>query len=297
MLAESFMVKGGGYIGVGLGEGERNAVSHKKILAVFAGSMVLRMKGTELPPCGTPKLAWAEFHGSGRTSAQAIVLNRLRLSKLGRSKSASTIEVHVNSCWKQFFLSVFLALAWMPALAQAPASSVTTVDPALLAKAATGNATAELQVADAYAAGNGAPREPRQLAADYKQAAAWYQKAAEQGNIPAQIHLADLYRDGRGVTRDMAQAVTWYRKAAELGDAGAQGTLGLLYSVGMGVQRDDVEAYYWLSLAASVKGPNQAKYTANRQSVGEHITTDQQSAVEDRVAAWLAAHPRAASPQ
>jgi len=185
----------------------------------------------------------------------------------------------------------------MPALAQAPASSATAVDPALLAKAATGNATAELQVADAYAAGNGAPREPRQLAADYKQAAAWYQKAAEQGNIPAQIHLADLYRDGRGVARDMTQAVAWYRKAAELGDAGAQGTLGLLYSVGMGVQRDDVEAYYWLSLAASVNGPNQAKYAANRQSVGEHITTDQQSAVEDRVSAWQAAHPRAASAQ
>jgi hypothetical protein len=90
----------------------------------------------------------------------------------------------------------------------------------------------------------------------------------------------------------MAQAVVCYRKAAELGDAGAQGTLGLLYSVGMGVERDDVEAYYWLCLAAAAKGPNQAKYMANRQSVGEHITTDQQAAVQDRVAAWQAAHPR-----
>jgi hypothetical protein len=90
----------------------------------------------------------------------------------------------------------------------------------------------------------------------------------------------------------MAQAVTWYRKAADKGDAGAQGSLGLLYSVGMGVQQDYIEAYYWLSLAAAAKGPNQAKYMANRQSVGEHITTDQQAAVEDRVAAWQAAHPR-----
>jgi hypothetical protein len=60
----------------------------------------------------------------------------------------------------------------------------------------------------------------------------------------------------------------------------------------MGVQQDYVEAYYWLCLAAAVPGPNQAKYATNRQSVGEHITTDQQSAVEDRVAAWKAAHPR-----
>lgn len=189
-------------------------------------------------------------------------------------------------------LLAFLLLAPMPAQAQVPAPQNPAVDPALLAKASAGEVSAQLQVGDAYAAGSGIAREPRQLAADYKQAAVWYRKAADQGSIVAQIHLADLYRDGRGVARDMAQAVAWYRKAAELGDAGAQGTLGLLYSVGMGVERDDVEAYYWLCLAAAVKGPNEAKYMANRQSVGEHITTDQQAAVEDRVAAWQAAHPR-----
>ena len=192
---------------------------------------------------------------------------------------------------------VLLIVAWFAfsaaaAFAQVPGPQTTAVDPALLAKAAAGDVSAELDVGDAYAAGKGSPREPRQLAADYKQAAAWYQKAADQGNIQAQIHLADLYRDGRGVLRDMAQAVSWYRKAADQGDAGAQGSLGLLYSVGMGVPRDDVEAYYWLSLAAAVKGPNQARYTANRQSVGEHITVDQEAAVKDRVAAWKAAHPR-----
>lgn len=189
-------------------------------------------------------------------------------------------------------LLLFLAAAFTPALAQAPAMQPSPVDPALLAKATAGDTAAQDQVGDAYAAGKGIPREPRQLAADYKQAAEWYRKAADKGNIVAQIHLGDLYRDGRGVPRDMAQAVVWYRKAADLGDAGAQGTLGLLYSVGMGVERDDVEAYFWLCLAAAVKGPNQAKYKANRQSVGEHITTDQQAAVEDRVAAWQAAHPR-----
>jgi len=224
-----------------------------------------------------------------------------------------SIEAHANSGRRQFWLPVILGrvilglvilepvilglvilgLVPMPANAQAPAAQNTAVDPALLAKANGGDVTAQVQVADAYAAGNGTAREPRQLAADYKQAAAWYRKAADQGNVNAQVHLADLYRDGRGVARDMAQAVAWYRKAAETGDAGAQGTLGLLYSVGMGMERDDVEAYYWLSLAASMKGPNQAKYMTNRQSVGEHITTDQQAAVEDRVAAWQAAHPRA----
>ena len=188
--------------------------------------------------------------------------------------------------------AVFAFLTLIPVLAQAPATPPTPIDPTLLAKASAGDAAAELKAGEAYAAGNGAPRDTRQLAADYEQAALWYGKAAAQGNIPAQIHLADLYRDGRGVARDMAQAAAWYRKAAELGDAGAQGTLGVLYSVGMGVPQDYLEAYFWLDLAASVPGPSQARCITNRQSVGEHITTGQQSQVEDRVAAWKAAHPR-----
>lgn len=194
-------------------------------------------------------------------------------------------------------LLLAIAVLAISATAQAPVTPATPIDATLLAKANTGDVAAEIKAADAYAAGNGAPRDARQLAADYKQAAIWYGKAAMQGNIVAQIHLADFYRDGRGVPRDTAQAAAWYRKAAERGDAGAQGTLGILYSVGMGVPHDDVEAYFWLSLASAVPGPAQARFTTNRQSVGEHITTDQQQAVEDRVAAWKAAHPRPAATQ
>jgi TPR repeat protein len=171
-----------------------------------------------------------------------------------------------------------LALYAVAAQAQAPGPQTVVVDPALLAKATAGDVTAELKLGDLYAAGKGASREPIQLAADYKLAASWYQKAADQGNIQA--------------LRDTTQAVAWYRKAANQGDAGAEGTLGLLYSVGMGIPRDDVEAYFWLSLAAAAEGPNQARYMTNRQSVGEHITTDQEAAVKDRIAAWKAAHPR-----
>lgn len=207
------------------------------------------------------------------------------------------IFLTAHSRRKLFLVLAFLLLPLAWALAQAPAPSAVVVNPALLAKATAGDAASQVLVGEAYAAGNGGPRDSRQLTADYQQAAAWYRKAADEGNTEAQIHLADLYRDGRGVTRDMAQAVDWYRKAADHGDAGAQGTLGILYSVGMGVTRDDVEAYYWLCLAADVKGPNQEKWITNRQSVGEHITTDQQTAVEDRVAAWKAAHPRANAAQ
>ena len=191
-------------------------------------------------------------------------------------------------------LATLFVPAVIPALAQAPA-----IAPSLLAKANGGDAPSQVEIGDLYArAAAAASQDPNRRAAaalsasDYQQAAEWYRKSAGQGNISGEMRLAALYRDGRGVERDMAQAAEWYRKAAEQGDAGAQATLGVLYSMGQGVPHSDVEAYYWLDLAASVKGPDQDKYAANRQMIGTHITADELADVEERVAKWLAAHPR-----
>lgn len=187
---------------------------------------------------------------------------------------------------------MLFVLASIPAFAQATYAQTPAIDAALLAKANAGNADAQVQLGDSCAAGSGQARNSKQLAEDYRQAAGWYRKAADQGSVAGELRLAALYRDGRGVERDMAQAAEWYRMAAEQGDAGAQATLGVLYSMGQGVPHSDVEAYYWLDLAASVKGPDQEKYAANRQMIGTHITADELADVEERVANWLAAHPR-----
>jgi len=170
------------------------------------------------------------------------------------------------------------------ALAEAQSGDV---DAALMAKANAGDATAEVKVGECYAEGKGVTR-------DAKQAAGWYRKAADQGNIDGEMHLADLYRDGAGkaFARDMTQAAAWYRKAADQDDVSAQGALGMLYTVGQGVPQSDVEAYFWLELAASVKGPNQARYDANRRNVGTRITEEELADIEERVAKWKAAHPR-----
>jgi uncharacterized protein len=175
-----------------------------------------------------------------------------------------------------------LLLTGLTAVAQ-----TTGIDPALLDKANTGDAVAQVQVGDAYAEGKGVTRDP-------VQAAEWYKKAADQGNVSAELHLAVLYRDGSGkiFPRDVEQAAAWYRKAADQGDASAQGTLGMLYTVGQGVPRSDVDAYFWLDLAASVPGPNQAQYIANRQNVGTRVTADDVEAIHEREDKWRAEHPR-----
>jgi len=199
----------------------------------------------------------------------------------------------MRTYWKLVAPTTILALVLLPAFAQTAG-----IDPALLAKANAGDVAAQVLVGERYAA-NASELQNAALAGEaYKAAAEWYRKAADKGDISGEMHLAALYRDGgKGFPRDMAQAAAWYLKAAEQGDVGAQATLGLLYSLGQGVPQNYVEAYYWLDLAAAVNGPKQEKYAANRQMVGAHITTDELEEVQERVAKWLAAHPRAATTQ
>ena len=194
--------------------------------------------------------------------------------------------------FRQPFFAMIAAAALIPAACQTMTTQGPPADPALLAKANSGDAASEVMVGDSYAAGSGVERNSRRLAEDYKQAAEWYRRAAEQRFLPGQLRLAAMYRDGKGLSRDMTLAATWYRKAAEQGDAGAQATLGLLYSMGQGVPHSDVEAYYWFDLAAAVKGPKQEQFASNRQVVGARITADELAEVQERVEKWLAEHPR-----
>lgn len=197
---------------------------------------------------------------------------------------------------EDFVTATCKPLTWLLICACAPllaAAQTAAFDATLLAKANAGDAAAQVAVGEQYVQAAMAAHDKVQIAENYRQAEAWYRKAAEQNDLTGELHLAALYRDGgKGFDRDMEKAAAWYRKAAEQGDADAQATLGILYSMGQGVPHDDVEAYFWLDLAASVSGPNQQKYAANRQMVGLHITADDLSQVQDRVAAWKVAHPR-----
>jgi hypothetical protein len=190
--------------------------------------------------------------------------------------------------------TMHLLLGALLAVALAAASAQTAVpDPALQAKASAGDATAQIALGEQLAASAAAEHSALRAGETYQQAADWYRKAAAQGSIPGEMHLASLYRDGgKGFNRDLAQAFAWYRKAAEQGDATAQGTLGVLYSFGQGIAQNYAEAYFWLDLAASASSPDQQKYASNRQLIGTHLTTDEVDAAEERVSQWKAAHAK-----
>lgn len=84
-------------------------------------------------------------------------------------------------------------------------------------------------------------------------AAGYMHRAADQGYLPAQTELARMYRDGDGVPQDPLASLKWYQRAAENGDVGAQLTLADAYAYGS--PPNYVEAYKWYEIAIRYWGP------------------------------------------
>jgi TPR repeat protein len=93
-------------------------------------------------------------------------------------------------------------------------------------------------------------RDARGVEQDYTEAAKWFRKAADQGNIKGQHDLGVRYYLGQGVQVDYVEAMKWFRKAAEQGDAEAQSILGGMYLLGQGVDKNYAEATKWFRKAA-----------------------------------------------
>jgi localization factor PodJL len=152
--------------------------------------------------------------------------------------------------------------------------------PVLRTAALHGDATAAYEIGLRYAEGKG-------VAANYGEAAKWYDRAAQAGVVPAMFRLGTLNEKGLGVGKNLdaarryymqaaergnakamhnlavldadgggkgpnyKSAAHWFRKAAERGIADSQFNLGILYARGIGVEQNLAESYKWFSLAAA----------------------------------------------
>jgi len=83
-----------------------------------------------------------------------------------------------------------------------------------------------------------------------REAATLYKQAAEAGLLEAQVALALLLQEGRGVAQDLDLARQLYEGAAEQGHPRALNNLGLLYSRGSGVTQDYAQAASLFQAAA-----------------------------------------------
>jgi TPR repeat protein len=78
--------------------------------------------------------------------------------------------------------------------------------------------------------------------ADPREAARWFETAAERGSPDATFLLANAYRAGAGVPKDDKKALALYEKAGELEHAPALQTLAMAYLHGeLGLEPDQAE--------------------------------------------------------
>jgi localization factor PodJL len=188
-----------------------------------------------------------------------------------------------------------------------------TVGPlSLRLAAANGDPSAEFEVGVRLAEGQGTPQ-------NFKEAAKWYGRSADQGFAPAQYRLGALYERGLGLKVDRALASAWYRRAADQGNvkamhnlavlsanqtdqapdyttaaqwfeqaasrglADSEFNLAILYENGLGVKRDLKEAFMWISLAARNKDADAVR---RRDILRGKLTADEMAAAKRMIAAW-----------
>lgn len=88
-----------------------------------------------------------------------------------------------------------------------------------------------------------------------------FQYAASYFSDPnAQYNLARLYLEGIGVEKDSRQAARWFNLAAEKGHHPSQAVLGHLLVNGEGVPRQRARGLMWLTLAREAADPVKDKW-------------------------------------
>lgn|GEM_PF-5333245 len=92
---------------------------------------------------------------------------------------------------------------------------------------------------------------------EYREALECYRKAAEQGEVTAELNVGTAYWSGKGTEKNYAEALRWYGKAADQGNATAKDMLGDAYRLGLGVPVDFAKGLSW-SCAAAEGGATRA---------------------------------------
>lgn len=82
-----------------------------------------------------------------------------------------------------------------------------------------------------------------------------FQQQAQQGDPQAQFNVAICYRDGEGVSQDVAKSFQWLQKSAEQNNSEAQFVLGNMYYFGKGTKKDLKQSFQWFDKAAHAGNP------------------------------------------
>ncbi len=104
----------------------------------------------------------------------------------------------------------------------------------------------------------------------------WLWRAMSKGNGEAPVLLADMYAQGRGVTKDCEQAVLLLKAAAKKPNPHARSKLGAMYASGECVPQDRVQAYRWVHEALQVN-PGSEWLERNQESIWKQMSAAERS--------------------
>lgn len=80
----------------------------------------------------------------------------------------------------------------------------------------------------------------------------WFSKASDLNEPNAMLNMALLYRDGKGVSQDVAQYITWLLRSYEYGNLNALDELSNAYTKGIGVSQDYNQALRYIDLKQDI---------------------------------------------
>ncbi len=164
--------------------------------------------------------------------------------------------------------ALLIAACGIPAFCQ-PFTTVTTDRQSM----STGRFSVDraIQLGNNYLSGHGVNK-------DQKQAAYWYERAAEAGNPWAQKQIGFCYQVGIGVPRDPVRAVHWFQLAAAGGLVSARTDLGVAYLWGIGVPKDALMAADLFRGAAGKHDGRAAAYLGDLYALGIGVKPDKSEA-------------------
>ena len=163
------------------------------------------------------------------------------------------------------------AVSSTPGDSPVPKENQVAFDEATKTKACSGDADAQLKLAEIYFKGIG-------ISKDEVEAFKWFKKSAEQGNASAQERSGWCYSNGFGVPKDDAEAVRCFRAATNQGNDLAKFHLGLCYLKGQGVPKNPIEAYALLNIA----GMNDENARNERDALAKSMTEEQVALAQKR---------------
>jgi len=129
---------------------------------------------------------------------------------------------------------------------------------------------------------------------DESEAFKWFLLAALQGDVMGLCNVAACYGNGCGVKQDYEIAITLYRQLIEEEELpAAQSNLGLCYFAGQGVEQNFSEAARWFTLAAEQGHPNAEFFLGECYLFGLGVPQDAEIAVELYYLAAMQGHSEA----